>query len=100
MEKEFIVETRSGSLYHLTYKHHFFEHGGRFSCKQLVGKTKDFQKDFLKVTNLAVIRGPRDALIDRSKDLNLKDVKPGNQIVVHDPPNSTSPIVKVFERIH
>jgi hypothetical protein len=39
MTKEYIAETRSGSLYHVTYKKHFWEHGGRFSCRQLVGRT-------------------------------------------------------------
>ena len=93
MEKEFIAETRSGSLYHVTYKKHFFEHNSRFSCRQLFGKTVDFGKDVVGVDGF---RGKKKVFL--REEMDLKHFKNGIQLILMNG-NNTSPIAKIFERI-
>ncbi len=92
MVKEFIAETKSGSLYYVTYASHFFEHGSRFSCEQLVGRTINVGRKNEKVTAFNV----KDKIIG-SQNLNLRHFKPGIMIITER--YRTSPVVKIFERI-
>jgi len=92
MTQEYIVETRSGSLYHVTYKKIFFQHGGRFNCRQLVGKTADLSKDDVAIDSFRRDGGPD------TKDLDLQHFKVGVQIGMSNGTN-TSPILKIFQRI-
>jgi hypothetical protein len=93
MKREFIAETRSGSLYHVSYMKHFFEHGGRFSCRQLVGRTVDLSKDNVQVIAFKGVGGGFGA-----ETLDLKHFRPGVRIIMANN-SQTSPIVKIFERV-
>ena len=105
---EFIAETASGSLYHILYRQGLFEHHGRFSCRQLVGRTIDFGPDFSAVINFQE-SGQQSV---GNLNLDMAHFKPGMCIVMGrfvvdggkvigaEPIKSTSPIVKIFRRVN
>ena len=86
--REYIAETGSGSLYHVSFW------GRGFTCKQLLGKTKDLSKDDVRV--VAFRKGGKGAF--DPDNLKLEHFRPGVQIMMAD--NSrTSPIIKIFEKM-
>jgi len=93
MANEYIVETVSGSLYHVTYSMHFFEHGGRFNCRQLVGRTVDLSKDDQQIIAFGGQGGASGA-----DNLDLNHFILGVQIIMANG-SRTSPIAKIFQRI-
>jgi len=100
MKKEFIVETKSGSLYRLDYQKSLFAHGTRFTLRQLYGSHKDFGKDDYSVIFFGGSGGPKVI----GEDVDLEHFKVGTMIwaaPVGDMQKgvNTSPIVKIYERI-
>jgi hypothetical protein len=98
MEKEFIVETKSGSLYRINYQKGFFSHGSRFTLRQLVGKTIDFSKDDYKV--LFFGHSENENAMDNL--LDLKHLKVNSIIWFHPIDNKnkltrSSKILKIYE---
>ncbi|MEA2038069.1 MAG: hypothetical protein U9O94_11280 [Nanoarchaeota archaeon] len=92
MKEEFIIETGSGSLFHVTFDKRLFHHGGAFNCRQLVGLTQDFGKDDMPIIQLGDKKG---------KDkLKLRHLKVGVPIVRHDGTINlkSTPIAKIFKR--
>jgi len=96
MLHEYIVETKSGSIYHVAYNKHFWKHGGRFTCRQLHGRTKDFGRDDTPITDFGNVG---DLTANRHKELDLGDFKVG-KCMKFGGIGQTSPIVKIFQRIH
>lgn len=102
MEIEYIVQTESGSLYHITYRKHFFEHGGRFTCRQLFGKEEALLKDDVRVLGF---EGPGGGI---GRDLDLQHLRLGVKIDLPGPTSHsgglsrivTTPIVKIYQRIN
>ena len=91
-EQEFIVETKSGSLYRLNYNSGLFAHGGTFTCKQLFGKEHDLGKNDMKVHGF---RGPQGQY--GAHKLRLKHLKPKQSMMVEDA--VTSPIIRVYKKV-